>query len=70
MHFFVVWKQLKFNSRCLVGEYKYALSQLMGCTTARLHHDHLLVKEPRTTQRTPFHQDQPCSPVRSPQTEH
>ena len=25
----------------------------------RLYHDHLLVKEPRTRQRTPWHQDQP-----------
>jgi ectoine hydroxylase-related dioxygenase (phytanoyl-CoA dioxygenase family) len=34
-------------------------AQLMGCRTARLHHDHLLVKEPGTTIRTPWHQDQP-----------
>ncbi|MCB5364156.1 phytanoyl-CoA dioxygenase family protein [Pusillimonas sp. CC-YST705] len=32
---------------------------LMGCETARLYHDHLLVKEPKTQQRTPWHQDQP-----------
>jgi ectoine hydroxylase-related dioxygenase (phytanoyl-CoA dioxygenase family) len=32
---------------------------LMGSRTARLHHDHLLVKEPGTTIRTPWHQDQP-----------
>ena len=31
----------------------------MGSRTARLHHDHLLVKEPGTTIRTPWHQDQP-----------
>ena len=31
----------------------------MGTRTARLHHDHLLVKEPGTTIRTPWHQDQP-----------
>ena len=31
----------------------------MGSRTARLHHDHLLVKEPGTTLRTPWHQDQP-----------
>src|SRR6202012_5739687 len=36
-----------------------AAAQLMGATTVRLHHDHLLVKEPRTRQRTPWHQDQP-----------
>jgi ectoine hydroxylase-related dioxygenase (phytanoyl-CoA dioxygenase family) len=31
----------------------------MGSDTVRLHHDHLLVKEPGTTLRTPWHQDQP-----------
>lgn len=32
---------------------------LLDCRTVRLHHDHLLVKEPNTRQRTPWHQDQP-----------
>ena len=32
---------------------------LMGSRTVRLHHDHLLVKDPGTTIRTPWHQDQP-----------
>jgi ectoine hydroxylase-related dioxygenase (phytanoyl-CoA dioxygenase family) len=34
-------------------------AQLMDSSTVRLHHDHLLVKEPGTTIRTPWHQDQP-----------
>jgi ectoine hydroxylase-related dioxygenase (phytanoyl-CoA dioxygenase family) len=34
-------------------------ARLMGSRTARLYHDHLLVKEARTVQRTPWHQDQP-----------
>ncbi|MGF6695251.1 phytanoyl-CoA dioxygenase family protein [Metapseudomonas resinovorans] len=34
-------------------------AQLMGGGSARLYHDHLLVKEPNTRQRTPWHQDQP-----------
>ena len=33
--------------------------RLMGSRTVRLYHDHLLVKEPGTRQRTPWHQDQP-----------
>ena len=33
--------------------------QLMQSTTARIYHDHLLVKEPGTRQPTPWHQDQP-----------
>jgi ectoine hydroxylase-related dioxygenase (phytanoyl-CoA dioxygenase family) len=34
-------------------------ARLMGSTTVRLYHDHVLVKEPDTRQRTPWHQDQP-----------
>ncbi len=33
--------------------------QLMGSKSVRLYHDHMLVKEPGTRQRTPWHQDQP-----------
>lgn len=33
--------------------------RLMGSQTVRLYHDHLLVKEPGTRQRTNWHQDQP-----------
>ncbi|MCA0434434.1 MAG: phytanoyl-CoA dioxygenase family protein [Proteobacteria bacterium] len=33
--------------------------QLMGSGSVRLYHDHLLVKEPKTVARTPWHQDQP-----------
>lgn len=32
---------------------------LMGAATVRLYHDHVLVKEPGTRQRTPWHQDLP-----------
>lgn len=34
-------------------------AELMGSREVRLYHDHLLVKEARTRQRTPWHQDQP-----------
>jgi ectoine hydroxylase-related dioxygenase (phytanoyl-CoA dioxygenase family) len=33
--------------------------RLMRSTSARLYHDHMLTKEPRTRQKTPWHQDQP-----------
>ncbi|MFM9049161.1 MAG: phytanoyl-CoA dioxygenase family protein [Actinomycetota bacterium] len=33
--------------------------ELMQSEHVRLYHDHLLVKEPKTRQRTPWHQDQP-----------
>jgi ectoine hydroxylase-related dioxygenase (phytanoyl-CoA dioxygenase family) len=34
-------------------------ARLMGARQVRLYHDHVLVKEPGTRQRTPWHQDQP-----------
>jgi ectoine hydroxylase-related dioxygenase (phytanoyl-CoA dioxygenase family) len=37
----------------------HVAAQLMGSETARLYHDHLLVKEAGTRQPTPWHQDQP-----------
>lgn len=37
----------------------HVAAQLMRSETARLYHDHLLVKEAGTRQPTPWHQDQP-----------
>ncbi|MGH6625998.1 MAG: phytanoyl-CoA dioxygenase family protein [Burkholderiaceae bacterium] len=37
----------------------HVAQRLMGSQTVRLFHDHVLVKEPGTRQRTPWHQDQP-----------
>ncbi|MDT4855637.1 Phytanoyl-CoA dioxygenase (PhyH) [compost metagenome] len=51
---FEEYRRFIFESR--VGS---VAAQLMGCDSARLYHDHLLVKEPNTRQRTPWHQDQP-----------
>jgi ectoine hydroxylase-related dioxygenase (phytanoyl-CoA dioxygenase family) len=34
-------------------------AELLGARTVRLYHDHVLVKEPGTRQRTPWHQDLP-----------
>jgi ectoine hydroxylase-related dioxygenase (phytanoyl-CoA dioxygenase family) len=36
-----------------------AAAQLMGSSTARFFHDHVLVKEPGNSMPTPWHQDQP-----------
>ena len=41
---------------------------LMGADRVRFYHDHVLVKEPGTTQRTPWHQDQPYYNVDGAQT--
>ena len=38
--------------------------RLMGCREVRFFHDQLLVKEPGTAKRTPWHQDLPYWPVR------
>lgn len=40
---------------------------LMGASTVRLYHDHLLVKEAATRQTTPWHQDQPYYDVEGDQ---
>jgi ectoine hydroxylase-related dioxygenase (phytanoyl-CoA dioxygenase family) len=42
--------------------------QLMGTGRVRLYHDHMLVKEPGTRQRTPWHQDQPYYNIAGSQT--
>ena len=36
-----------------------AAALLMASSSVQLYHDHMLTKEPRTRQRTPWHQDQP-----------
>ena len=41
---------------------------LTGSRTIRLHHDHMLIKEPKTQQRTPWHQDTPYYNVEGNQT--
>ncbi len=57
---FCNWQRLegyrKFIFESGVGE---VAGQLMGSRQVRFYHDHLLVKEPGTRQRTPWHQDQP-----------
>jgi len=43
-------------------------AELMGADRVRFFHDHVLVKEPGTAQRTPWHQDQPYYNVDGTQT--
>ncbi len=42
-------------------------ARLMGSDRVVMYHDHVLVKEPRTRQRTPWHQDQPYYDVEGAQ---
>ena len=43
-------------------------ARLMGSTTARFFHEHVLVKEPRTESRTPWHHDLPYYCIDGTQT--
>ncbi len=45
-----------------------AAAALMGSRSVRLFHDHILVKEPGTTAKTPWHQDQPFYCIDGAQT--
>lgn len=45
-----------------------AAAALMRSSAVRLYHDHLLIKEPGTVQRTPWHQDQPYYNIEGSQT--
>jgi ectoine hydroxylase-related dioxygenase (phytanoyl-CoA dioxygenase family) len=52
------WK--RFSAYLELARHAAPIAQaLMGASTVRLYHDHLLVKEAGTAQRTPWHQDQP-----------
>lgn len=57
---FCTWQQNPFYRQIIfdspLGE---VAARLMNSRSARLYHDHLLVKEPHTRQPTPWHQDQP-----------
>ncbi|HZK99777.1 MAG TPA: phytanoyl-CoA dioxygenase family protein [Caulobacteraceae bacterium] len=63
------WRRIAAFERVVTGS---ALAEtagiLMGSETARFHHDHLLVKEPGTATRTPWHQDQPYYNIDGAQT--
>ena len=57
---FCNWQDIPQYKRFIFETPLAGLAQrLMQSQTVRLYHDHLLVKEPGTRQRTPWHQDQP-----------
>ncbi|HHT9885393.1 TPA: phytanoyl-CoA dioxygenase family protein [Legionella pneumophila] len=57
---FCTWQNNPFYQRIIFGtNLGVAAAQIMQSQSARLYHDHLLVKEPGTRQVTPWHQDQP-----------
>ncbi len=57
---FCSWQRIPEIERFVRGTPAAAIAgALMGATTVRFYHDHVLVKEPGTRQRTPWHQDLP-----------
>lgn len=42
---------------------KHLAAALMGSSKVNLYHEHVLVKEPGTKERTPWHHDQPYYPI-------
>ena len=57
---FCNWQAIPEYEEFVRGSQAAAIAgELMGGERVRLFHDHLLVKEPGTSQRTPWHQDQP-----------
>ena len=65
---FCTWRErAEFTSFLRTTRLAAVASELMGSSRVRLYHDHVLVKEPRTRQRTPWHQDQPYYDVEGAQ---
>lgn len=66
---FCNWQHIAAYRRFITDSPLAHLAQrLVGSQTVRLYHDHLLVKEPGTRQRTPWHQDQPYYNIEGLQT--
>jgi ectoine hydroxylase-related dioxygenase (phytanoyl-CoA dioxygenase family) len=57
---FCSWSRIEAMERFVRTSPAAAIAgELMGASTVRLYHDHVLVKEAGTRQRTPWHQDLP-----------
>ena len=57
---YVTWRTVpEYRSAVFDSGLANIAAQLMGSRTARFFHEHVLVKEPGTTERTPWHHDQP-----------
>ncbi len=57
---YVTWRDVEGHRRAAFeSPLASAAQQLMGSKTVRFFHEHVLVKEPGATERTPWHHDQP-----------
>jgi ectoine hydroxylase-related dioxygenase (phytanoyl-CoA dioxygenase family) len=61
---FQLWRRWKQARRFVFdGPGGAIAARMMGAETVNYYHDHLLVKEPGTAEKTPWHHDQPYYPV-------
>jgi len=66
---YVVWNQFDgYRDLVKASPMAQAAATLMQSKTARIFHDHILVKEPGNSIKTPWHQDQPYYLVEAEQT--
>jgi len=66
---FCNWQRIPEYEQFIRGSQAASIAgRLMGTGQVRLYHDHMLVKEPGTRQRTPWHQDQPYYNISGSQT--
>ncbi len=57
---YVTWRSVpEYESVVFESGLADVAARLMGSTTARFFHEHVLVKEPGAAERTPWHHDQP-----------
>ncbi|MEL6891658.1 MAG: phytanoyl-CoA dioxygenase family protein, partial [Actinomycetota bacterium] len=57
---YVTWREVDAYRRAAFDSpLPHLARRLMGSTTVRFFHEHVLVKEPGATERTPWHHDQP-----------
>ena len=60
----VMWRRIpEFEEFVLRGPAAAIAGRLMGAAKVTFYHDHLLVKEPRTPEHTPWHHDLPYFPI-------
>lgn len=65
---FCTWRDHReFESVIRTSRLAEVAADLMGSRSVTMYHDHILVKEPGTRQRTPWHQDQPYYDVEGQQ---
>jgi len=65
---FCMWQRLpEFRRFVFDSPAAEVAARMMGARTVNFYHDHLLVKEPGTLERTPWHQDLPYYPLEGDQ---